>query len=195
VAAAAVFALMSTWRQGRQALFRRLYQGAQPLNAFLSTCMQRMPPRIAGTAVFLTGNSDTVPRSLLHNLKHNKVLHERIVILKVETAEAPRVPSDERLTVEHLADNFYRIIVRYGFMEQPDIPLALRQCQLHGLAFNLMDTSFFLSRETIIPSIRPDLTPWREQIFIALSHLALSATEFFRLPPDRVVELGSQVEM
>ena len=195
VIATAVFLLMTTWRQGRQALFRRLYQGAQPLNAFLATCMQRMPPRIAGTAVFLTSNSDTVPRALLHNLKHNKVLHERIVILKVETAEAPKVPSDERLTVEHLADNFYRLVVRYGFMEQPDIPLALRQCQLHGLGFNLMDTSFFLSRETIIPSIRPDLTPWREHIFIALSHMALSATEFFRLPPDRVVELGSQVEM
>ena len=195
VIATAVFMLMTTWRQGRQALFRRLYHGAQPMKTFIATCMQRMPPRIAGTAIFMTGNTDTVPRSLLHNLKHNKVLHERVIVLKVETVESPTVSSEDRVTVEHLADNFYKIIVRYGFIEQPDIPLALRQCKLHGLSFNLMDTSFFLSRETIIPSVRPDLTPWREQMFIALSHMALSATEFFRLPPDRVVELGSQVEM
>jgi KUP system potassium uptake protein len=150
---------------------------------------------VPGTAVFLSANPDVVPRALLHNLKHNKVLHERVVVLKVETGDVPRVPISERVHVERLGANFHRIVIRYGFMEQPNVPVALRSCQLGPPEPTLMDTSFFLSRETFLPSARPDLPRWREQIFIHMANAALDATRFFRLPPNRVVEIGSQVEI
>jgi KUP system potassium uptake protein len=195
VLAAAAFILMSTWRRGREIMFERLYRGAPSLSSFLTSLPHRPPPRVPGTAVFLTANPDTVPRALLHNLKHNKVLHERIVVLKVETEDVPRVPGSERLETEHLGGNFHRVVARYGFMERPDVPAALRSCQLGPPEPALMDTSFFLSRETFLPSARPDLARWREQIFIQMANAALDATRFFRLPPDRVVEVGSQVEI
>jgi KUP system potassium uptake protein len=191
----AVFLLMSTWRRGREAMFERLYRGAPSLPAFLATLSRRPPERVPGTAVFLTANPDTVPRALLHNLKHNKVLHERIVILKVETEDVPRVPAAERLVVEHLPANFHRVVLRCGFMERPDVVAALTSCQLGPPEPTLMDTSFFLSRERLVPSDHPDLEPWREQIFIPMANAALDATRFFGLPPDRVVEVGSQVEI
>jgi KUP system potassium uptake protein len=195
VLAAAVFALMSTWRRGREIMFERLYRGAPSLRSFLTSLSRRPPARVPGTAVFLTANPDTVPRALLHNLKHNKVLHERVVVLKVETEDVPRVPTSERMQIEHLGANFHRLVVRYGFMERPDVPAALRLCQLGPPEPTLMDISFFLSRETFLPSARPDLPRWREQIFIHMANAALDATRFFRLPPDRVVEVGSQVEI
>jgi KUP system potassium uptake protein len=191
----AVFLLMSTWRRGREAMFERLYRGAPSLPAFLATLSRRPTDRVPGTAVFLTANPASVPRALLHNLKHNKVLHERVVILKVETEDVPRVPAAERLQVEHLPANFHRVIVRCGFMERPDVVAALRSCQLGPPEPTLMDTSFFLSRESLVPSDHPDLEPWRERIFIQMANAALDATRFFGLPPDRVVEVGSQVEI
>ena len=191
----AVFVLMSTWRRGREVMFERLYRGAPSLRSFLTTLSSRPPARVPGTAVFLTANPDAVPRALLHNLKHNKVLHERVVVLKVETEDVPRVPSSERMQIEHLGANFHRIVVRYGFMQQPDVAAALTACQLGPPEPTLMDTSFFLSRETFLPSARPDLPRWRERIFIHMANAALDATRFFRLPPDRVVEIGSQVEI
>jgi KUP system potassium uptake protein len=195
VLAAAVFALMSTWRRGRELMFERLYQGTPSLRAFMTSLSRRPPIRVPGTAVFLTANPDAVPRALLHNLKHNKVLHERVVVLKVETEDVPRVPKSERLEIEHLGANFHRVVVRYGFMERPDVPAALRSCQLGPPEPTLMDLSFFLSRETFLPSPRPNLPRWREQVFIHMANLALDATRFFRLPADRVVEVGSQVEI
>ena len=193
--AAAVFALMSTWRTGREALFQRLYRGAPPLRSFLASVTRQPPTRVPGTAVFLTGNSDMVPRALLHNLKHNKVLHERVVVLKVQTEDVPQVPESERVQVEHLGGNFHRVLLRYGFLEHPNVTAALLQCQLGAPEPTYMDTSFFLSRESLIPSEHPDLQPWREQIFMQMTNTALDATRYFRLPPDRVVEIGSQVEI
>jgi KUP system potassium uptake protein len=193
--AAVVFFLMSTWRRGREIMFERLYLGAPSLRSFLTSLSQRPPARVPGTAVFLTANPDRVPRALLHNLKHNKVLHERIVVLKVETEDVPRVPDSERLEVDHLGANFHRVVLRYGFMERPDVTGSLTFCQLGPPEPTVMDTSFFLSRETFLPSARPDLSWWQEQVFIHMANAALDATRFFKLPPDRVVELGSQVEI
>jgi KUP system potassium uptake protein len=193
--AAAVFFLMSTWHRGREVMFERLYRGAPSLRSFLTSLSLRPATRVPGTAVFLTANPAGVPRALLHNLKHNKVLHERVVVLKVETEDVPRVPTSKRVEIEHLGANFHRVLVRYGFMERPDVPAALRSCQLGPPEPTPMDISFFLSRETFIPSARPDLSRWREQIFIHMANTALDATRFFRLPPNRVVELGSQIEI
>jgi KUP system potassium uptake protein len=145
--------------------------------------------------VYLTNNLEVVPRALLHNLKHNKVLHERIVVLRVATEDVPRVPDHERVQVEHLGSNFHRVLVRCGFMESCDVTALLMACQLGPPEPRVMDTSFFLSRETLVPSGRPDLPPWREQLFIHMANGALDATRFFKLPPDRVVEVGSQVEI
>jgi KUP system potassium uptake protein len=193
--AAAMLLLMSTWRRGRGAVFDRLYRQAPTLPSLLASMKRQPPTRVPGTAVFLTNNLEVVPRALLHNLKHNHVLHERVVTLRVVTEDVPRVHGDERVQVEHLGGNVHRILLRYGFMESPDIPAALLPCQLGPPEFRIMDTSFFLSRETYLPSGRPDLPPWREQLFILLANGALDATRFFRLPPDRVVEIGSQVEI
>jgi KUP system potassium uptake protein len=193
--AAVIWLLMATWRRGREVMFERLYRGAPSLRSFLASLSLHPPTRVPGTAVFLTANPVTVPRALLHNLKHNKVWHERIVVLKVETADVPRVPGAERLAVEHLGANVHRVLVRYGFMERPDVPDALRSCQLGPPEPTLMDTSFFLSRETLVPAAQPDLPRWREQIFIHMANAALDATRFFRLPPDRVVEIGTRVEI
>jgi KUP system potassium uptake protein len=195
VLAAAVFIVMSTWRRGREVMFERLYRGAPSLSSFLTSLSRRPPLRVPGTAVFLTANPDAVPRPLLHNLKHNKVLHERVVVLKVETEDVPRVSNSERVQIEHMSANFHRVLLRYGFMERPDVSAALQLCDLGPWEPTLMDVSFFLSRETFIPSARPDLSWWQEQIFIRVANAALDATRFFRLPPNRVVELGSQIEI
>jgi len=186
---------MSTWRRGREVMFERLYRGAPSLSSFLTSLSRRPPLRVPGTAVFLTANPDAVPRALLHNLKHNKVLHERVVVLKVETEDVPRVPISERVYIEHMSANFHRVLLRYGFMERPDVPAALQLCDFGSWQPTLIDVSFFLSRETFIPSARPDLSWWQEQIFVRMANAALDATRFFRLPPNRVVELGSQVEI
>ena len=134
-----------------------------------------------------------VPVPLLHNLKHNKVLHERIVLLQVLTANIPRVSRDRRLEVTHLGDNFHAIVARYGFMEHPNVPRALARCDAHDLKFNMMDTSFFVGRVTIVPERTSQFGRIRCKLFEAMHRNALTATEFFRIPPDRVIELGGQV--
>jgi KUP system potassium uptake protein len=192
--AGAIVAVMSTWRQGRRALFSRLTAEGLSVRSFLA----RLPSsaaRVRGTAIFMTGTPEQVPHALLHNLKHNKVLHERVVLLTVRTVEIPRAAPEEQLEIEELQEGFYRITLRYGFKEEPNVPEALARCRERGLSFDLMDTSFFLSREKVVPSVNPDLPPWRERIFATLSALALNATEFFKIPPNRVVELGTQVEI
>jgi KUP system potassium uptake protein len=188
--------LMATWRKGREILTRRLSEGALPLDLFMAQQKESTSIlRVRGTAVFMTGGTDTVPIALLHNLKHNKVLHQRVVFLTVVTEDIPRVPARDRVVVEGLAEGFYRITVRYGFFQEPDIPKVLRLCKAFGLEFEMMDTSFFLGRETMVSSTHPEMPEWRQRLFVIMSRSAVSATDFFRIPAGRVVELGIQVQM
>jgi len=194
VIAIIVFAITSTWLRGRDVLFRKLGAEGLPMASFLAH-LPSSAVRVKGTAVFMTGSPDWVPHALLHNLKHNKVLHERVVLMTVKTEDVPRVAPEDQLEIEHLRDGFYRVTLRYGFKEEPDIPEALTRCGDRGLGFKLMETSFFLSREKVIPSVKPDMPPWRERLFATLSAIALNATEFFKIPPNRAVELGTQIEV
>ena len=190
-----MFLLMVTWRDGRHILGKRLREESMPLELFLETQKARPTQRVPGTSVFMTGNTDSIPIALLHNMKHNKVLHERVVFLTVITEPVPRVPAKDRLSIEGLADGFYRVTVRYGFVQEPDIPKVLRLSKAFGLEFDLMQTSFFLGRETLIPSIHPEMAEWRERLFVVMSRNAVSATDFFHIPAGRVVELGTQVQL
>ena len=190
-----VFTLMMIWKRGRQILARRLLEESLPLPMFLRRRKESTIPKVPGTAIFLTSDPDSVPTALLHNLKHNKILHERVVFLTVLTEPVPRVPGNDRVQVEGLAEGFYRIVLRYGFSQDADIPKALRLCRTLGLEFDLMETSFFIGRETLIPSVRADMPLWQEKIFVSMSRNALSATDFFRIPSNRVVELGTQVQL
>jgi KUP system potassium uptake protein len=194
IAVGALF-LMSTWRRGRAILSRRLAEDSLPLDQFIKRQAKSDVHRVKGTAVFMTSSSDTVPIALLHNLKHNQVLHERVVFVTVLVEDVPRVPAKDRVTVEGLAEGFYRITVRYGFSQEPNIPKALRLCKAFGLEFDLMATSFFLGRETLIPRMEPPMAQWREKLFVVMSRTAVSATDFFKIPPNRVVELGTQVQL
>jgi KUP system potassium uptake protein len=193
VVAGLIFFLMFTWRRGRDALLRTLERDTLPLSSFIAQVHDKT--RVPGTAVYMTSRVDVVPVPLLHNLKHNKVLHERIVLLHVVTANIPRVPRERRIEVTHLADNFHSIVVRYGFMEQPDIPEVLEECASRELHFNMMDTSFFVGRVTIVAAKHSRLGAIRRRVFEAMHRNALAATEFFRIPPNRVIELGGQVEI
>ncbi len=193
VVAALLFFLMFTWRQGRAALLRKLERDTLPLSSFIAQVHNKT--RVPGTAIYLTSRLDVVPVPLLHNLKHNKVLHDRIVLLHVVTANIPRVPPERRIEVAHLGDNFHSIVVRYGFVEQPDIPRALEECNIHELHFNMMDTSFFVGRVTIVADKQSGIGAIRRRVFEAMHRNALAATEFFRIPPNRVIELGGQVEI
>jgi KUP system potassium uptake protein len=195
VLASLVAIAMSTWRWGRQSLLERRSRNALTLEEFVATLKPGRPIRVPGTAIFMTGNAGIIPGALLHNLKHNKVLHERIVMMTVRTLDIPRVPEEERLQIRHLEGNFHAITVQYGFLDQPNIPRALAQCRLQQFHFNLMETSFFVGREKIIPARRGGLARWRKRLFVLMSNNMLDATEFFRIPPNRVVELGGQVEL
>jgi len=196
VVGAGMVLLMATWRRGRAVLVRRLAEDGLPLEQFLRQQKDSEHiVRVDGTAIYLTGNTDTVPIALLHNMRHNKVLHRRVVFLTVLTDDIPRVPARDRVVVEGLADGFYRITVRYGFVQEPDIPKVLRLCKAFGLDFDMMQTTFFLGRESLIRAPQSDMPEWRERLFEVMSRNAVSPTEFFRLPPGRVVELGVQVQM
>jgi KUP system potassium uptake protein len=157
--------------------------------------MEYPPTRVPGTAIFLTTNRSTVPHALFHNLIHNKVLHERVVFLTVLTEEIPNVADKERIEIHDLGQGAWRIMVRYGFKDEPDIPHALELCADKGLQFHMMETSFFLNRETVIPSKLPGMALWRESLFAWMSRSAESAMEFFKIPPNRVIELGTQIEI
>jgi KUP system potassium uptake protein len=156
---------------------------------------EKLPVRAARTAVFLTRDLDTVPHALLHNLKHNMVLHERVVIMKVEVQDVPRVANKDRVVVERLGKGVFTVLVRFGYMEDPDVPAALEFCRRYGLAIDFMTVSYFLSRETVVRSAKSDLPRWREPLFIALHAIAGDATKFFNLPPGQVVEMGAQIEI
>ena len=215
-----VFTLMSTWKKGRMMLNEVLHAGSLPLSLFLDDVERRKPPRVAGTAVFMTSSADGVPVVLLHHLKHNKVLHEQVVLMSILSEEVPEIDEDERVSVERLEQGFYRVTAHYGFMESPDVPEVLTLAKAQGLRARALDTTFYLGRERIIiadrkrrgaePSPRPGvrrapapeegaprpmrLARWRKRLFVVMVRNARSATEFFGIPPNRVVELGAQVE-
>ncbi|XXF81485.1 potassium transporter Kup [Myxococcaceae bacterium GXIMD 01537] len=193
--AVAIFTLMTTWKRGREILAGKLRAASMSLRDLLESFGEHGPVRVPGTAIFMTGNPEGTPPALLHNLKHNKVLHEQVVLLTILSEEVPHSAAEERVEVEPLEQGFVRVVARYGFMENPSIPDILKRCREKGLQFQLMGTSFFLGRETLIPSKKPGMAMWREALFAWMSRNARSATAFFRIPPNRVVELGTQVEL
>jgi KUP system potassium uptake protein len=194
---AVVFAVMSTWRRGREHLFARLRASSVPLDDFLKSLFLDPPHRVPGTAVFMTATPEAVPHALLHNLNHNKVLHERVVFLTVEILDEPWVPQRERTVCQKLPDGVWRVRIRYGFLDQPDVTRALKLCAGAGLAIDMMETSFFLSREKIVPVTGGfgSMATWRDRLFAALSRNAASITDFFNIPSNRVIELGTRVEI
>jgi len=190
-----VFTLLTTWKRGRAILAERLAKETIPLDVFIASISAAPPPRVPGTAVFLTTAEGRVPPALLHNLKHNKVLHERVVLLTLKTRDVPRVPLAERLRIEEPGCDFRQIEASYGFMEDQDIPTLLEECGRRGAPFDMMDTSFFVSRETLIASAVPGMALWREKLFVSMSKNATRAIEYFNIPTNRVVELGAQIEL
>ena len=196
VVAALMFSVMGTWWRGRRLLAEQRAREAMPLNVFVDSLNPGRTVRVPGTAIFMTRDLEHVPVALLHALKHYKALHERVVLMEVETEDVPHVASDQRLDIKELGKGFYSILVRYGFMDQPNLVRAMALCRRHDFHFNLMETSFIIGREKLRP--RPHrfaFWRWRSRLFIFLTNLALDATEFFRIPPNRVVELGGQTEI
>ena len=192
----AVFIVMTTWRRGRELVVREIKQGGLALAPFIENIIEHPPLRVPGTAAFLTANQNAVPHALLHNLKHNKVLHERNVMLTVEVLETPVADADERIHLTRMDGDFYGLELRFGFAEDPNIPLALSKCARSGLPFDLMDTTFFLSRENVVADERrPGMALWRDRLFAFMSRNALPATAFFQIPSNRLIELGTQVEI
>ncbi|WP_169307392.1 potassium transporter Kup [Chitiniphilus eburneus] len=191
------FTLMMTWKRGRALLNDRLHQGELPLEGFVEMLESSPPQRVEGTAIFMTGSADRVPHALLHNLKHNKVLHEQVVLMTVENADIPYVATRERVAVRRLGETFYQIIATYGFKEEPSVPAILKLVKelQPELDLDPMQTSFFLSRETIVAAKYPEMSLWRRKIFALMNRNALRATSFFKIPPNRVVEMGMQVEL
>ncbi|MGH8671615.1 MAG: potassium transporter Kup, partial [Burkholderiales bacterium] len=195
---AGVFIVMLTWQRGREILFARLRSSALPLEQFLDSLFRNLPPRVPGTAVFLTATPEAVPHALLHNLNHNKVLHERVVFLTVEVKDVPWVPFGERVSIESLGHDCWRVILHFGFKNRPDVSQALTElCRERGLEIEMMQTSFFLSRETVIPVVGKSsgMALWRERMFAAMARNAGSAVEYFNIPTNRVIELGTQLEI
>jgi KUP system potassium uptake protein len=196
VVAAGVFTLMTTWKTGRTILWERLQAGSLPLDLFLRDIKSSQLLRVPGTAVFMVGNPEGTPPALLHNLKHNRVLHERVVLLTVITSEVPHMEPEDRVEIEEMGEGVYRVRATYGFAEDPNVPEVLESCALGGLKFKTMETSFFLGRETLIAARNGQgMAFWREKLFALMSRNSQRATEFFRIPPNRVVELGAQVEL
>jgi KUP system potassium uptake protein len=193
--AASLYTVMMTWLWGRERLARQRASGALPLATLIENLKPESPARVPGTAVYMTARVDNVPAALLHNMKHNKVLHDRTVLMTVRTEDVPRLSEDERLQIDHLGRNFHTVTIHYGFLEEPDIPRALALCRVGGFRFNLMDTSFFVGREKIVAKGGARITLPLKKLFVLLSNLALDATEFFRIPVNRIVELGGQVEI
>jgi KUP system potassium uptake protein len=199
-AAALVFALMSTWKAGRNALATQLRDAGLPLQMFLDDISRKKPQRVPGTAVFMTSNTGAAPPVLLHHLKHNKILHERMILVSITTEEIPAVPEMERVTSHDLGSGFYQVIARYGFMESPDVPRLLESLPQRPppnvpLALKPMETTFYLGRETLLPTGPSKLARWRKKLFIVMARNAVTASQFFGLPPNRVVEMGAQIQL
>ncbi len=193
---ATMFTIMSTWHRGRAIVRKITKDSAMPLKLFVDSIALSPPHKVPGTGVFLTVNPDGVPNAMLHNLKHNKVLHERVIILSVVTEDIPYVPKEDYVWIEDLGHGFWKITGHYGFKEQPDIPSMLGACKLQSMSFDMMETSFFINRETLIATPNNGgMAMWREHLFVWMSHLAGKASDYFRIPTNRVVELGTQVEI
>ena len=191
-----IFTMLITWRRGRSLMFHRLSEQGIPLKPFLDSLRMSPPTKVEGTAIFMTSSTTAVPHALLHNLKHNRVLHDKTVFLTIVTHDVPVVPAEDRVQYERLGEGFYRLEAWYGFKEQPDIDEILNSCRVrYGLGFDLMDTSFFLSRETVVPADMPGMARWRDHLFAWMSRNATRATDFFNIPSNRVVELGTHVEI
>jgi KUP system potassium uptake protein len=188
-----LFVIMMTWHRGRELLFARIRQDGLPLKSFIARLPQSRTVRVPGTAVFMTSQAEFLPGALLHNLKHNKVLHERVLFVTVANEDVPQIGADRRRTVEELAPNIHRVSLRYGFQESPNIPRELEALAEFGIPYEPMQTSYFLGRETVVAAAVPKMSRWRQWLFLVLSRNSLSATEFFRIPSDRVVELGVKV--
>jgi KUP system potassium uptake protein len=192
-----MFVVMTTWRRGRGVMFKRLDEASVPLEPFLASLFRDPPHRVAGTAIFLTATPDATPHALLHNLNHNKVLHERVVFLTVEMRDEPSVPEKERVVCQKLAHGCWRVRMSYGFMDRPDVTRALKLCAKSGIEFEMMETSFFLSRELIVPTERgvAGMALWRDRMFAAMARNAGNITDYFNIPTNRVIELGTRVQI
>jgi KUP system potassium uptake protein len=190
---ACVMLVMYTWRRGSRLLFQKTRKLEVPLRTLVASLEKKPPLRVPGTAVFLTGDPESAPTALLHSLKHYKVLHEKNVILTVEYVHTPRVHEAERVRMEQIGETFMRVVLRFGFMERPNIPAALAVARKQGWSFDIMSTSFFLSRRTLRPARRSVLPLWQDRLFIGLAKSASDATDFFQIPTGRVVEVGTQV--
>jgi KUP system potassium uptake protein len=193
--AAGIYTLMSTWKRGREILSKRLQEKSVPLNILMADLAADPPPRVPGTAVFMSGNPGGTPPALVHNLAHNKVLHEKVVFLTVATEEVPHVPATERITVKHLGKGFHSVTARYGFMEDPSIYDIIEHCREKKLVIQLEGSTFFLGREDLVSTDRPGMARWRERLFAFMSRNALRATAFFQIPSTQVFEVGAQVEL
>jgi KUP system potassium uptake protein len=198
--AIALFTLMTTWKRGRAILRERLTDIAMPLDTFLESIGRNQIPRVPGTAVFMTSDAEGAPVVLLHHLKHNKVLHEKVILLSLQTTGIPEVRNVDRLTLQRLEHGFVRVVVRYGFMESPDVKEVMELLRRQGVRSRPLETSYYLGRELLIPRHKPwkrgglSMNIWRKRLFAVMAKNARSAAEFFQLPPNRVVELGTQIE-
>lgn len=195
VVSVAIFTLLTTWKRGREVLGDQLRERLIPLELFLAETLSNPPQRVPGVAIFMTGNRVGTPPALRHNLQHNHVMHEKVVILVVETAEVPRVPESHRAEIEEIGAGVWRVVLTYGYMGDPHVPRALSKIKLGGIDFGGEDVSYFLGNETLIAAGRMRMARWRERLFAWLSRNAQSATRYFRLPPDRIMEVGVQVEL
>lgn len=187
--------MMTTWQRGRGILSCKMKEASLSIDDFIQDVTLTKPHRVPGVALFLTGNPSGIPRTLLHNFKHNKILHRQNVLVSVQTEDIPHVPDEERTQIKSYPEGFYQIIIRYGFSEDPDLTAALGKIQIEGLDLNPMKITFFLGRETLILTPKPNLRPWRKTLFAYLSRNAWDASKFFRIPPNRVIEVGIQVEL
>src|SRR5439155_2674304 len=183
-----VFTLLTTWKRGRVVLMERLAEDAMPLDLFIQSIEASPPTRVPGTAVFLTSTQNRVPHALLHNLKHNKVLHERVVFLTIVTRDVPYVAEEERFNIKPLGCSFFKMTADFGFKEDPDVPALLEESGRRRFTFDMMETSFFASRETLIATVAPGMALWRAELFVSFSEDAIQASEFFQIPTNRVVE-------
>jgi KUP system potassium uptake protein len=185
--------LILTWRRGTRLLYDKTRRTEVPLDTLMRSLEKKPPPIVPGTAVFLTSDPDFAPTALLHNLKHNKVLHENNVILTIETADTPRVPEEERVRITPVSPHFRKVVLRFGYMESPNVPRALAVARKLGWQFDIMSTSFFLSRRALKPAAKSGMPRWQDRLFISLARTANDATDYFQIPTGRVVEIGTQV--
>jgi KUP system potassium uptake protein len=189
-----IFTLLTTWSRGRALMRANLAEGSIPIEIFAKSS-KGSAARVPGTAIFMSSSLEGVPSALLHNIKHNKVVHDRVIVMTIVIEDVPYVPDEGRVEFRELGEGFYRMVLRYGFLEETDIPAVLRNYNRCGGLFDVMQTSFFLSRQTLIAAKRPGMALWREKLFAWMLRNSATPMEFFRLPPNRVVELGSQVEV